>query len=232
MIDTICFDADDTLWENADYFLQAEACYYEVCAEFGIGLDLRDALRKAEERNIPTHGYGAKTHSLSMIDAALAISNGAVTGVQLERLRDATRDLMDHPVEPLDGVVDALDTLAGTARMIVLTKGDLLDQSRKIERSGLADYFDVVRVVREKDVATYSQTFRELHIDPTRAVMIGNSMKSDVLPMIEAGGWGVHLPHLVEWHFEKAEAPANTDRFVEISTMAEFPEVITRIRSS
>ncbi|HUF97463.1 MAG TPA: HAD family hydrolase [Ilumatobacter sp.] len=218
----VVFDADDTLWRSEDYFVTAEEFFREQVEPFASnGVDVLEVLRRTEIGNIPISGYGVKPYALSMVQAAVAATDGAIPSRVVAQLVDYAHDMLSHPVDLLPGVVDALAELSATHRLGLITKGDLLHQMRKIRESGLVSHFERLRVVEEKDVPTYRAVFTEWQIDPAAVVMVGNSLKSDVLPIIELGGHGVHVPYHVTWNHEMV-LEHNGDH-TELASISDLP---------
>lgn len=219
--DTIIFDADDTLWRCEDSFQVAEAFYSEKVSPYASdGVDALDVLHTIEIDNVPISGYGVKPYALSMVQAAVAATGGQVPSSVIGELVDYAHDMLMHPVEILDGVEETLTEVGRSHRLALITKGDLLHQMRKVRSSGLAGHFERVRVVEEKDVDTYRQVFDEWALDPRRVVMLGNSVKSDVLPIVALGGHGIHVPYHVTWGHEIVEHDGG---FTELGAIVDLP---------
>ena len=222
--DCLAFDADDTLWHSEDGFHATEMAFYELLAPFApTGIDIKAALTATERANLHTYGYGVKAFGLSMIEAAITISQGQVPAEVLTQLLHLTRDLLLAPVRLLDGVPEVLHELAQQHRLILITKGDLVHQTRKVTTSGLDHLFDHVEIVLEKDVSTYTKVFQDISVDPQRVCMVGNSVKSDILPILELGGHAVHIPYQYLWELEHAEHPPTEHRFGELKNINELP---------
>ena len=222
--DVVAFDADDTLWHSEDGFHAAENTFCELLTPFvADGVDLRAALVATERANLPTYGYGVKAFGLSMMEAALSVSQGRVTTDVMERLLAVVRELLLAPVRLLPGVAEVIVDLARDHRVAVITKGDLVHQTRKVSTSGIDHLFDHVEIVLEKDPETYVRVLRELDVEPHRFCMVGNSVKSDVLPVLEIGGHAIHVPYHVLWELERAEHPVGHGRFGEVGHISEVP---------
>jgi putative hydrolase of the HAD superfamily len=204
MIDVIALDADDTLWENEVNYRRAEERFREMLAPYADADTIQRRLFEFETRNLPLFGYGIKSFVLSMIEAALALSDGDFGSVEVQALVDLAHEMTQLPVELLPGVAETVEALAGRYPLMLLTKGDLLDQEVKLARSGLAEHFRYVEVVSKKDAPTYAALLAARDIDPARFLMVGNSLKSDVLPVVEIGGQAVHIPHALTWAHEQA----------------------------
>jgi len=209
-IDVIGLDADDTLWHSEDGFHTVTARFCELVGAYvasgnGEPVDLARTLDTVERRNLSLFGYGVKSFTLSMVEAAIEVSGSTVPASVIQQLVDEGRRLLDRPVELLDGVDETLAELASDYRMVVITKGDLHNQQRKFHDSGLDRHVVGLEVVTEKDVATYQLVLARHGIDPSAFVMVGNSVRSDVLPVLELGGQAVHIPYHVLWGHEAAE---------------------------
>ena len=203
-IKVIVFDADDTLWDNQSYFDRVEDVFTEELKEYGTAEELSAILFKTESANMPVLGYGAKAVCISMMETALAVSGGNVPGENLSRILAAAKSLLSLPATPLPGVDATLKALknSGLYRLIVMTKGDMLDQENKLRRSGLNEYFDRTIVVSNKGTKEYLDLCRSEGIAPSEMVMVGNSFKSDIQPVIEIGGRGIYIPFHTIWQHE------------------------------
>ena len=226
---TIGFDADDTLWENERFFHASKFQLAELLAPFADGSDISARLLEAEAKNVQFYGYGVKSFTLSMIDAAITVTGGQVPTRTIAAILAAGREMLAYPVETLPHARETLEALAGSYRLVLITKGDLFDQERKVAQSGLGEYFSAVEIVSEKSAATYRRLFAQHGPGPEHAMMVGNSLKSDVAPALEAGSWGVHVPHELSWELEHAEAPQDAPRFREIRRLGELPALIDEI---
>jgi putative hydrolase of the HAD superfamily len=226
-LQTIGFDADDTLWHNECFFKLTQARFEELLSDYSDKTHLHDRLVAAERRNIGHYGFGVKGFVLSMIETAIEVTDGTVPGHVIQELLDAGQDMLAHPIELLPHAESTISALADDYRIVLITKGDLLHQERKLAQSGLGTLFDDVAIVSEKSVQTYRTVFSN-HGGPDAAMMVGNSMKSDVQPAVEAGSWGVFVPHDLEWDLEKAEPPQNP-RYREISDLGDLPDLVAEI---
>ncbi|EKF42893.1 HAD family hydrolase [Nitratireductor indicus] len=226
---TLGFDADDTLWQNEQFFRLTEARFTELLADFAEADHLAERLLAAERRNLARYGFGIKGFTLSMIETAIEVTEGRVPAATIGAILDAGREMLTHPVETLPHVPDTLERLAGEYRLVLITKGDLFDQERKLAASGLGDLFDAVEIVSDKSRATYERIFAQHGDGAERAMMIGNSLKSDVIPAIEAGSWGVFVPHDLTWVHEHAEEPAQAPRFRRLSHIGEVEDLLRQI---
>ena len=226
---TIGFDADDTLWQNEQFFRLTERRFAELLADHADPDHLSERLLEAEKRNLGVYGFGIKGFTLSMIETAIEVTRGRVPGEVIERILAAGREMLAHPVETLPHVRETLEALAGDYRLVMITKGDLFDQERKLAQSGLGELFQAVEIVSDKKPTTYERIFSERGDGAGRAMMVGNSLKSDVVPAIEAGGWGVFVPHELTWVLEHVEAPTDAPRFRQIGHLGELAPVIREI---
>ena len=225
-IDLICLDADDTLWHNMRFFAAAEEAFVAMCAPFAQAGIARATLAEVEVRNLPLYGYGAKSFTLSMIEAALEFGADAAA---VRAILDAGRALLAHPVELLDGIEETLDALAAHARLVLVTKGDLLHQEMKLAASGLGGRFHGVEIVSDKKSETFERLFARYGVAPECALMAGDSMRSDVLPALAAGAWAAYVPQDGAWAHEVAAPPADATRLRELASLAELPEWVVMI---
>jgi putative hydrolase of the HAD superfamily len=225
----IGFDADDTLWPHEDFYQEAQERLLAQLAAYGEPKDLTQKLIEIERRNLPLYGFGVKAFTLSMIETAIETSQGRVSAQTIDDILTTGRALLRHPIKIFPYVRETLSALSQTYRLILITKGDLFDQERKLEESGLADFFDAVEIVSDKNAPTYARIFSRHADGPERAMMVGNSLKSDVIPAIEAGSWGVHVPHRFLWAIEHAEPPAEASRFRRLAHLGELFDLIAEI---
>lgn len=229
-ITTIGFDADDTLWHNEDLFTEHHRRYCELLSEYHDPETVERTLYETEMRNLADYGYGIKSFMLSSIETAIALTEGAIRAEELKHILEFGRTMLRHPVELLDGVEDAIQALDKDFRLVLITKGDLLDQERKIEASGLSGYFEQVEVVSRKTAAAYQRALGRMRIDPQELLMVGNSLKSDIIPILELGGHGVHIPYVTTWEHERVAAPpTGNPRFHELESMADLPNLVARL---
>ena len=203
----IAFDADDTLWSNEPLFREAERKVADQLSDFGDFQYISDELYKVEFKNMEDYGFGAKAYILSMVENAIKISGGKVTAGQISFILDSGREILHNPATPFPGVIDTLEKLKadGRYRLVLLTKGDLLDQERKLSRSGLAKYFDHIEIVSNKSQKEYRILCEKMGIIPEELIMVGNSFKSDIEPVLQLGGWGVFIPFEILWKLEHTE---------------------------
>ncbi|GAB5566042.1 MAG: HAD family hydrolase [Winogradskyella sp.] len=202
-IKVIGFDADDTLWVNETYFRDAEIEFAKLLSQYETINKIDQELFKMEIKNLPLYGYGVKGFMLSMVEMALELSNGEVSNKTIATILDIGKDMLNKPVELLDGVTEVLDILSKKYRLIVATKGDLLDQERKLEKSNLNGYFHHIEVLSDKKEENYQNLLNHLDINPSEFLMIGNSLKSDVLPLVNIGASAIHIPFHTTWAHEK-----------------------------
>lgn len=229
-IELVCLDADDTLWHNMRFFAAAEEAFVamlEPFAEVGIA---RETLAEVEERNLPLYGYGAKSFTLSMIETALELGGPALSAGAVSGILAAGRQLLAHPVQLLDGIEGTLDRLAAQARLVLVTKGDLLHQEMKLAASGLGERFHGIEIVSDKRPETFARLFERYGVAPAHALMAGDSMRSDVLPALAAGAWAAFVPQGGAWSHEAAPPPRDAMRFRELGRLAELPGWIATIR--
>lgn len=223
----VAFDADDTLWLNEPLFRQAERQVADALSEFGSFDYISDELYKIELKNMPDYGFGAKAYVLSMIENALNLSGGKLSGEQVRTILESGRSILRNPARPLPGVVDTLEKLSasGRCRLVMLTKGELLDQEHKIERSGLGKYFSHIEIVSNKSQREYVVLCEKLGIDVTELMMVGNSFKSDIAPVLELGGWGAHIPSEALWKLEHTEE-YDHHRLFRLETFSDLLQVL------
>lgn len=203
-IKVIAFDADDTLWSNEPFFQEIEKQYTDVLKPYGTSEEISAALFQTEMKNLKLLGYGAKAFTISMVETALQVSQQKIAAEDIRHIIDLGKSLLEMPIELLPGVKETLMALKekGNYKLVVATKGDLLDQENKLERSGLAPYFDHIEVMSDKTEKGYRRLLNILQIDPSEFLMIGNSLKSDIQPVLSLGGYGVHVPFEVMWQHE------------------------------
>ena len=223
-ITPVGLDADDTLWHNETIFRLTHARFVALLADHGDEAIIEARLAGVEQRNLRLYGYGVKGFTLSMIETAMELTNGDLPASVTREILAAGREMLAHPVETLPGVDEALATLSERYRLVLITKGDLLDQERKLAASGLGDLFAAVEIVSEKTADTYSRIFSRHGTGAEEAAMAGTSMKSDVLPALQAGAWAAHIPYAVTWAHELADAPEGHNRFAAMDNLGELPQ--------
>lgn len=217
-IQTIAFDADDTLWVNEPYFREAEDKFCALLEDYLPHHSVAQELFKTELQNISHYGYGVKGFMLSMIETALRVSDKQINPMVIEKAIEYGKDLLDKPIELLDGIEEVLHLLKKKYRLVVATKGDLLDQERKLKKSGLADYFHHIEIMSDKREADYRKLIGHLDIDPAHFLMIGNSLKSDVLPVLAIGGHAIHIPYHTTWAHEQIDHAVEHANFREMAS--------------
>jgi putative hydrolase of the HAD superfamily len=220
-IKVIAFDADDTLWVNEPYFQDTEKKFCALLEEFMPHHDLSRELLKIEIENLALYGYGIKGYILSMIETALKVTNNNIPNTAIERIIDYGKELLNEPIELLDNVEEVLKAFQGRYRIVVATKGDLLDQERKLKKSGLTHYFHHIEVMSEKGEEDYLKLIKHLDIRPDEFLMIGNSLKSDVIPVLDIGGHAIHVPYHTTWAHEQVEATLDHANFRHVERLDE-----------
>lgn len=229
MITTIAFDADDTLWHTERIFINIKERYKKLLADYRDGDWIERHLDETETGNIKHFGYGVKGFTLSMIETACELSDGRITGDKIKEIIGFAKEMLAAPIDVLEGVRETVDELARNYRLMVITKGDLLDQETKLARSGLGDYFDAFEIVPRKDAKIYRYVMRRHEISPEEFLMVGNSLKSDILPVIEAGARAVFVPYETEWFHERVrEEELEGKVFGRVGTMRELPAWLER----
>jgi len=228
---TVAFDADDTLWHNERFFQMTQAHFVELLADYTDQDTLMTRLLAAERRNLGHYGFGVKGFTLSMIETALEVTDQRVAGPVIAEIIEAGQEMLRHPVELLPHAEQAVNAAKESHRVLLITKGDLLDQERKLAQSGLGEKFDGVEIVSEKTRETYMAAFHRHGDGAACGMMIGNSLKSDILPMLDAGGWAVHVPYSVTWELEHADPPARTDRFETLHDLGAFPALLDKLQN-
>jgi len=225
-IKVIAFDADDTLWVNEPYFRRTEEAFCELMSGYLSLHDLERELLKIEIGNLPLYGYGVKGFVLSMIETAMTVSDKTISIDIIDRIIQLGKQMLDQPIELLDGVEEVLTVLKGKYRLVVATKGDLLDQERKLRKSGLAHYFHHIEIMSEKDDANYLKLVRHLDIQPQELLMVGNSLKSDVLPVLNIGGHAVHVPYHITWAHEVVDNTIEHDKFKSVESITQVLQML------
>jgi putative hydrolase of the HAD superfamily len=226
---TLGFDADDTLWQNETFYRLTQDRFASLLADYADRDHLEERLLAAERKNLGHYGFGIKGFMLSMIETAIEVTDRRVPAAVVAEILDAGQEMLRHPIHLLPHVEAVLTQLAQDFRLVLITKGDLLDQERKLAQSGLGELFDAVEIVSEKTRSTYERAFLRHGDGPDRAMMIGNSMRSDVRPALEAGAWGVYVPHGLTWSIEHAPAPEGHPRFRELPDLGGLPDLLTAI---
>jgi putative hydrolase of the HAD superfamily len=230
-ITTIGFDADDTLWHNETLFRLTHQRFAQLLSDSD-PVQLSERLEAAERRNLGHYGFGIKGFMLSMIETAIEVTEGRVEASVIAEILAAGREMLRHPVDLLPHARETVTALAADHRVVLITKGDLLDQERKLAQSGLGDLFHGVEIVSDKTAAMYQAAFARHGAGPQNAAMVGNSLKSDVLPALAVGAWGIHVPHDLTWSYEQAEPPIDAPRFRAISDLGALPILIAELKNT
>ncbi len=229
------FDGDDTLWRSQDYFDDAQAEFERIVGAYADLGDVRvhEHLYQVEKRNLALFGYGVKGMALSMIEAALEITGQRISGADVQRIVALAKSLLQHPVELLPGIRAAVERIAQDLDVVLITKGDLFHQEAKVRQSGLADVFRRIEIVSEKDVDTYARLLQEFGLAPSQFLMIGNSLRSDIAPVLQLGGWGLHMPYHTTWaHESEAELGAAPERLRTVASAEALPAAVREIAAS
>ena len=234
MIELVGFDGDDTLWHSQDYFDEAQAEFERIVGHY---LDLSDTrlhdlTLATEQGNLALFGYGAKAMTLSMLETAITVTNARISAADLHRIIDIGKNVLQHPVELLPGIRAAVEAVAAEHAVVLITKGDLFHQERKVAQSGMADLFRRIEIVSEKNAAAYTRVLGEFGLQPAQFVMVGNSLRSDIEPVVRLGGWGVHVPYHATWAHELENNLAADEPHMQVAgSPDEIPKAIARIRS-
>lgn len=225
-VKVVAFDADDTLWENEHYFRQTESAFCELLSAFMTPIEIQHELYKTEVVNLTKYGYGIKGYILSMIETAIRVSDGAVCTEVISAITDLGKQMLDEPVVLIDGIREVLQELSEKYKLIVATKGDLLDQERKLAKSGLLPFFHHIEVMTEKNEENYLKLVKHLDIKPSELFMVGNSLKSDVIPIINIGGFAAHIPFYVTCIHEQVKENVDSPRFRQLIKIREITEFL------
>ena len=222
----IAFDADDTLWHNEPYFDEAQAKFCELFADYASKQEILQLILSHQVKNLPLYGFGIKAFTLSMIDSALELTNHQISGQGIKKIIDIGRDLLQKPVELLPEVEDVLQQLKGKYKLVVATKGDLKDQHRKLHDSGIGHYFHHIEVMSDKKELDYEKMLGRLDIKPDNFIMIGNSLKSDVLPVLNIGGHGYHVAYHTTWEYEKIDFEIVHNNFKSLEKISDVLPIL------
>lgn len=229
-IEVIAFDADDTLWHNESIYVEAQTQFKQILAHYHSPEWIDEHLYQTEMRNLAHFGYGIKSFALSMIETAVELTAGQITGADIRKIIDITKAMLAADVELLEHVADTLASLKDLYTLMVITKGDLRDQELKIARSGLALHFRYVEIVSEKSPDSYAAILQRYGIDPEQFLMVGNSLRSDILPVLELGASAVYVPHQLTWVHETGDAPTvEQPGYYEIEHLGQLPQLLTRL---
>jgi len=225
-IRVIAFDADDTLWVNEPHYQKCEELFCELTSPFAPGIEIRKELIKTDIHNVDMYGYGAKGFMLSMIETALRITENRISPEVINKIIVMGQELLMQPVDLLEGVENTLKTLYQDFRLVLATKGDLLDQQRKLKKSGLAKYFSHIEVMSNKNEEDYNELLLKINVPAENFLMVGNSVKSDILPVIAIGAWAVHIPYDITWEHEKVEIPQNLNKLTKINVISDILKIL------
>ncbi|MBE3123899.1 MAG: HAD family hydrolase [Planctomycetes bacterium] len=233
MFDLIAFDGDDTLWHNERVYRMGRERFREVLARTGVrdsDEEIEERVNQTELRNLKYYGYGVMSFVLSLIEASIEITGGRISGTDILELVRLSREMLTAEVELFDGAAEAVATLAAAYPLMLITKGDLLHQLAKAEESGLGRHFRAIEVVSTKTPETYASILARHAVHPSRFLMVGNSLRSDVLPVLEIGGWAVHVPASLSWAHENGKPlDAATSRYVELASLKQLPALVDRL---
>jgi putative hydrolase of the HAD superfamily len=229
-LDLVAFDGDDTLWHNERSYREGRERFHRLLAGTGVVLsaeEIESAVNETELANIDLYGYGVSSFALSRIETAISLTDGRITGTDLRGIVELAKGMLTEKIELFPGARDVLTTLADSYRLMLITKGDLLHQTSKLERSGLRDCFRFVEVVSHKTTDVYAAILSRHAIPPSRFLMVGNSLRSDILPVVEAGAWAVHVPAALSWSHEHADVPPHANgRYCEVAAIEQLPRAI------
>jgi len=233
MLRLIGFDGDDTLWHSEDYYRQANDAFAAIVGRY---VDLADAevhasMLATERRNLALFGYGAKGMTLSMVETAITVTAERISVADIHRLVELGKEVLQHPVDLLPGIREAVEQVARDYAVVLITKGDLFHQEKKVRQSGLANLFGRIEIVSEKDSATYRRVLGEFDLEPQQFAMVGNSLRSDIEPVLRMGGWGVHMPYHVTWSHELDHGLGDDDthRMLTVEAAAGIPAAVAEL---
>ena len=226
-IKVIGFDADDTLWVNEPYYREVEDQFVQLLTTYGVSGNIAGALFDTEIANLRLYGYGIKAFILSLVECAIQLTDGGVTSRDIRRIIGLGKSMLERPIELLDDVKRVLKVLTPQYRLIVATKGDLLDQERKMHKSSISDYFHHIEVMSDKTELQYVQLLKHLDIAPEEFLMIGNSLKSDIIPPLELGAWGIHVPFHTTWAHEEVDEEPESTRFFKVEKLHQVLDLIS-----
>ncbi|WP_430399499.1 HAD family hydrolase [Flavobacterium sp.] len=222
----IAFDADDTLWHNEPYFDEAQARFCKLFQDFASSQEILGLILNHQVKNLPIYGFGIKAFTLSMIETALKITDNNISGKGIEQIITIGKDLLQKPVELMPNVENVLQELHGNYKLVMATKGDLKDQHRKLHDSGIGHYFHHIEVLSDKTELDYEKMLGRLDIKAEDFLMIGNSLKSDVLPIINLGGYGIHVPYATTWEYEKIDFEIEHENFIALNNIEEVLNIL------
>ena len=229
-IDMIGFDADDTLWHTETHYLQAQEDFKQLLSPWATAGTIDEVLDQIIINNLPHYGYGIKAFVLSLIEAAIHISKGQIRGDQVEQITSIGKRMLTAEIVLRPHIIDTLQTLVSSYPLMIITKGDLLDQTTKVQRANIGNYFSIVEVVNDKTCEAYANILKKYHIEPQHFLMVGNAIRSDIDPVLRLGGTAVHIPADSTWEHEMVPGFDTTqDRFYELEHMGQLTELIDRI---
>ncbi|ATB29013.1 HAD family hydrolase [Melittangium boletus] len=228
MVTTIGFDADDTLWHNENLFADVQVLFRQLLAQYHSAEWIDRKLLDVERRNLEYFGYGAKGFALSMIETAIELTEGRVTGAEIQRIVDAVKSLLKGPTNLLEGARETVSALTNSHRLLLITKGDLLEQEAKLVRSGLADLFHGVEIISEKNTDSYRRILAKHGVKAQEFLMVGNSVRSDILPVVELGGQAVHVPYHLTWAHEVVDSSSSAQSF---ATLARLGDLVAHVKN-
>ena len=234
MLQLVGFDGDDTLWHSEGYYRQAGEAFAAIMARYVdvADRDVHERMLATEQRNLKLFGYGAKGMALSMVETAIAVSDGRIGAADIHALIELGKTVLQHPVELLPGIRAAVEAVAQQYEVVLITKGDLFHQEKKVAQSGLADLFRRIEIVSEKDAAAYRRVLGEFDLQQAQFAMVGNSLRSDIEPVLRLGGWGVHMPYHVTWAHELENGlAADEPRMLTVDAPAAIPAAVERLRA-
>lgn len=226
-IKVIGFDADDTLWVNEPYYRDAENLFIDLLTAYGVRGNIAGELFKTEIANLDLYGYGIKAFMLSLVECAIELTDGAVSSQTVGRIIGIGKSMLERPIELLEDVKYVLQRLSPNYRLIVATKGDLLDQERKMRKSSISEYFHHIEVMSDKKEQHYVQLLKRLDIAPEEFLMIGNSLKSDIIPPLDLGAWGIHVPFHTTWAHEEVDEEPDSDRYFHVKHLRDVLNIIS-----
>jgi putative hydrolase of the HAD superfamily len=230
MIDLIAFDADDTLWHSEIWYTRGESAFQDLMAPYPIQVDALEHLHRTEISNLRYYGYGIKSFILSLIESAIDCTQGGITAGEIHQILDMAKEMLAAEVELLEGAQETIHQLASRYRLMLITKGDQVHQEMKIEGSGLERYFERIEIVKEKDRLTYESLLDRSKIAADRFMMVGNSLRSDILPILEMGGYAVYIPYHTTWAHEHVEhLPAESQRYFELENLGQLPGLLAKL---
>jgi putative hydrolase of the HAD superfamily len=231
MIEVIAFDADDTLWHSESLYVMTQERFKQILSAYKLNGDIDERLYETEMGNLKTFGYGAKGFTLSMIETAVQLTDGRIEGKDIQKIINAVREMISRDISLLDGVAETIPLLARDWTLMMITKGDLLDQESKIARSGLDEYFDYIEIVSTKNKDVYQKLLDRNGIDIGRFLMVGNSMPSDILPVLALGAPGVHIPYKITWSHEQVELEHEPQGLYRLENISQLPQLLAEVDS-